>query len=210
LSPSRLVDGAEPLILDASSALNLLGSGRAADILRALGRGAVMLEEAAEEVHRDPLGGGPGAAAIGALAGAGLLRVAPLSPAGYAVFVGLVAAAPPDGLDDGEAATAAHAADGGGVPVLDEKKGTRIASALPAPAPVCTLDLLSHPRVAAALRGGELADAVHSALLHARMRVPAPFRPWVLGLVGAARLRGCASVPRRWFEPRSGPLGDLP
>src|SRR3712207_8487184 len=43
----------------------------------------------------------------------------------YEVFLGLVSAPSPEGLDDGEAATVAHAAEAHGVAVLDERKGDR-------------------------------------------------------------------------------------
>lgn len=207
LGPSRLLDGGAALVLDASTALNLLGSGRVADVLRITGRAAVIVEEAAREVERDPLGGGPGAAAIEALVVARVLHVVSLSSAACGLFTDLIAAPSPDGLDDGEAATIAHALDTGGIPVLDEKKATRIAATLPEFAPICTLDLLSHPGVGAALGPAGLADAVHSAIRHARMRVHPLFRPWVVNLVGAERLRGCASFPQRWLETFSVPAG---
>jgi predicted nucleic acid-binding protein len=203
LGPSRLPDGEATLVLDASAALNLLGSGRAAVVLRTIGRKMVMVEEAAREVEHDPLGRGPGSAAIEALVAARLLRVVSLSPAACDLFANLIAAPSPDGLDDGEAATIAYALDTGGIPVLDEKKATRIVATFPSPAPLCTLDLLSHPDLGAILGHTGLADAVHSAIQHARMRVQPLFRPWVVSLVGIERLRDCASFSQRWLVPSS-------
>jgi len=207
LGPSRLPDGQTALVLDASATLNLLGTSRASDVLRVLGREARLVEEAAGEVKRDPFGG-TGSAAIGALVSARLLHIVSLPPAGYDLFISLVAAPSPDGLDDGEAATIAYAADAGGIPLLDEKKATRIAAALSVSAPLCTLDLLSHPNVAGALGTEELATAVYSALRHARMRIPLLFRPWVVSLVGVGRLRECATFSRRWLEFNAGPSED--
>ncbi|HWX51540.1 MAG TPA: hypothetical protein VNZ61_26140 [Roseomonas sp.] len=199
LGPSRLPDAKTTLVLDASAALNLLGSGRPGDVLRVLGHDAVIVEEAAGEVERDPFGG-PGAAAIAALAGTGLLRIAPLSSTAYERFTDLVAAPSPDGLDDGEAATIAHAFDIGAAALLDERKAERVARATVRSLPVfTTLDLLSSPLLEAALGSGAVADLVFSALRHARMRVPQPFRSWVIGLVGPDRICECPSIPRGWL-----------
>lgn len=212
MGPSRLVNGAA-LVLDASSGLNLLGTGRAAEILRALPHEVFVADKAAAEIGRDPITGAPGAVALDRLATQGLIRVVSLSDPAYDTYLRLVAAASPDGLDDGEAATLAHAADAGAVPVLDERKATRVAAGLRAASPVCSLDLLSHPALAGAIGVAGLADAVHSALRHARMRVPEGFRPWVLGLIDAERLRGCSSIPKRWLSsdaPIGGRSGVIP
>ena len=200
MGPSCLVDGDSSLVLDASSGLNLLGTGCAADVLRVLRRDAVITAQAADEVGRDPLTNEPGRDALERLASAGLLRVVRLSIPAYEHYLALVSAPSPDGLDDGEAATVAHAAEVQGIPVLDERKDTRIASPLCAQAPACTLDLLSHWLVLDLMGTAAVADAVHSALLHARMRVPVFFRPWVIQLLGVDRLRMCSSIPQRWLR----------
>lgn len=202
MGPSRLVDGTT-LVLDASSGLNLLGTGRAAEVLCALPHEVLVTDKAAAEIGRDPITGASGAVALSGLAAQGLVRIVPLSNPAYDIYLRLVAAPSPDGLDDGEAATLAHAADMGAVPVLDERKATRIAGGLPVAAPVCSLDLLSHPALAGALGAAGLADAVHSALRHANMRVPDGFRPWVLGMIGPERLRVCSSIPKRWLSGRA-------
>ena len=198
MGPSRLVDGTA-LVLDASSGLNLLGTGRAAEVLRALPHEVLVTDKAAAEIGRDPITGTPGAVVLSGLAAERLIRIVPLSDPAYDTYLCLVAALSPDGLDDGEAATLAHAADVGAVPVLDERKAIRIAAGLPVAPPVCSLDLLSHPVLARVLGAAGLADAVHSALRHAKMRVPEGFRPWVLGMIDAERLRVCSSIPPRWL-----------
>lgn len=199
MSLSRLVDGVS-LVLDASSGLNLLGTGCAAEILRVLPHELVITEGAFGEVERDPLTGGPGSVVLEQLIAAGLLRVVRLSEPAYDRYLSLAGGPSPDGLDDGEAATVAHAIDVGAAPVLDERKATRIAGFLCASTPVCTLDLIAHSLVLKQLGEAAVANAVYSALLHARMRVQPLFRSWVVSLIGAERLRGCASFPRRWLE----------
>lgn len=210
LGPSRLADGDAPLVLDASSGLNLLGTGRAAAILRVFRRKFLITAQAAGEVDRDPLTNGSGQAALERLFGAGLLYPAQLSMPGYEHYLALVSAPSPGGLDDGEASTVAHAAEIGGIPVLDERKGTRLASPLCAQAPACTLDILSHTLVLNQLGESDVAEAVHSALLHARMRVPAFFRPWVMQLLGPDRLLSCSSIPRRWLTAQAAPIPGKP
>ncbi len=160
-----------------------------------------MVDKAAGEVLRDPLTGITGPPALKELEAAGLLRIVSLSKAGYVAYLGLVGPAEPaDSLDDGEAATLAHALDIGACALVDERKATRIARALmPSRPPLCTLDLLSCPDVAATLGTAQVADMVFSALMRARMRVPPPFRAWITELVGPERLHECASIPRSWL-----------
>jgi hypothetical protein len=144
---------------------------------------------------------------MAALEAAGLLRRVSLSDAGYIAYLSLVgAAAPADSLDDGEAATVAHALDTGAIPLMDERKAARIGQALmPSRPTLCTLDLLSWPVVTTELGAVRVADMVLSALACARMRVPAPFRAWVIRTVGLERLRGCPTVPRSWLaSPEAG------
>jgi predicted nucleic acid-binding protein len=202
LSPSRLADSTSPLVLDASSGLNLLATGQAAAVLQALRRELVITVQAAKEVTRDPLTGAPAQAALERLAKDRLLCSVRLSPKAYECFLGLVSVPSSDALDDGEAATLAHAAEVGGIPVLDERKATRLALPLCAEAPVCTLDILSHQSVIDMLGITSVTDAIYSALFHARMRIPETFRPWVIQLVGTDRLRGCSSVPQRWLATK--------
>jgi predicted nucleic acid-binding protein len=125
-TPSRLTERHRTLVLDASVVINLLGSGRPADVLRLLGRQTVVEERALAEVRRDPSNGRPAQEALNALQMAGLIRCERLSRQGYPSFLALTGAAPPDDLDDGEAATIAHADDIAATPVLDDKKAARI------------------------------------------------------------------------------------
>lgn len=201
MSPSRLTDRDEALVLDASTILNLLGTSHAGAILHLVRRDVVMVDQAADEVLRDPWTNASGQAAVAAFETAGLLRKMSLSDTGYATYLSLVGAAEPsDSLDDGEAATVAHALDTDATALLDERKATRIAQVLmPSRPALCTLDLLSCPIVAAEFGAARMTELVLSALLRARMRVPAPFRAWVIETVGLERLRGCASIPRSWL-----------
>ena len=194
-TPSRLSERHRALALDASVVLNLLGSGRPADVLRLLGREVVVEEQVLAEVRRDPSSGGPARESLDALRAAGLLRYERLSARGYLGFLALTGAAPPDDLDDGEAATIAHAEDVGAVPVMDDKKAARImGTRRPGEVTLTTMDLLASVEVVGDLTEGELADLVFAALSKARMRVLPLFRPWVVALIGKERAESCPSL----------------
>src|ERR1022692_2852810 len=116
-SPSRLNSGHDVLVIDASVAINLLGTGRPADLLRVLKRKVLVDEMALEEVTSDPFRKLPGREAMGALVGSGLISIVRLSDSAFDVFLELTGAPPPDDLGDGEAATLAQSFDIGAVPV---------------------------------------------------------------------------------------------
>ena len=63
-NPSSLRDHHSVLVLDASVALNLLGTGQAARLLQTLGRKIVMDEQAIKEIIYDPSNGAPGEHAL--------------------------------------------------------------------------------------------------------------------------------------------------
>ena len=135
-SPSRLNSDYNLLVVDASVAINLLGTGRSADLLRILDRKVLIDELALKEVTSDPFTKLPGRDAMEALVRSGLISPAQLSASAFeTLFLGLTGASPPDDLGDGEAATIAQSFDIGAVPVIDERKATRIAQSLRPKAP---------------------------------------------------------------------------
>lgn len=197
-SLSRLSEADGSLALDASVVINLLGTGMAAPIVQALGRKCVVERRAWREVTRDPLTGRPAAPMLRALTDRGLLVQEEMRSDATAVFLGLALAGPPDGLGDGEAATLAHAVTIGATAVTDDRKALRVGAAqFPQLRLLSTLDLLGAGATAHALGRTTLADAVYSALIHARMRVPSEFRRWVVGLIGRERASRTPSLGRR-------------
>lgn len=200
--PSRLAERHATLVLDASVLINLLGTGRAADLVRCLGVEVLAVEEAAREVEEDPSDGGPGAVALERLASAGLLRVVRLGPGPLGTYQDLAAGVGVGVvLGEGEAATIAYALHSGATAVLDDKQATRVARGLlSSEPPLCTLDLLASPRVEAALGRAGATDAMYEALVRAQIRVPAEFKEWLIAMVGRERLRGCPSVSPRWLD----------
>jgi predicted nucleic acid-binding protein len=203
-NPSRLNSDHDVLVIDASVAINLLGTGRPADLLRMLNRRVLIDELALEEVTSDPFSRLPGREAIEALIRSGLISSVQLSASAFEVFLDLTGATPPDDLGDGEAATIAQSFDIGAVPVIDERKATRISLSLRPNHPILhTIDILASSAVTAASSRQELGDLVHAALFHARMRVPIPCRDWVRSVIGPERARSCPSLGSvKGFGPR--------
>lgn len=194
-NPSRLTNDHGVLVIDASVAINLLGTGRPADVLRMLNRKVLIDELALEEVTSDPFSKAPGREAMGALIRSDLISSVPLSAPAFDMFLELTGAAPPDDLGDGEAATIAQSFDIGAVPVIDERKATRVSLSLRPGHPILhTIDILACSGVTTVLSQQELGDLVHAALFHARMRVPMPCRDWVSDVIGPERTRTCPSL----------------
>ncbi len=100
-------------------------------------------------------------------------------------------------LDDGEAATIAYAVEHGGIPIIDERKATRIyAEQFQGQALACTVDLFMHEAVTRAIEREKLAQGVINALQLARMRVLPHHVEWVVDLIGSEQALLCASLPR--------------
>jgi predicted nucleic acid-binding protein len=194
-SPSQLTDHHSILVVDASVAINLLGSGSPAELLRALHRPLVMEETARDEVWRNPADGRPAREALDRLVETGLLIYARLSERAYTVFTELTGAEPPDDLGDGEAATIAHAEEVSGVVIADDGKAERIARARSTSIDVLsTLDLLSSTAVMGAIDSERLAELTTAMLQNARMRVSTRHRVWVVSLIGQERAARCRSL----------------
>jgi hypothetical protein len=95
-----------------------------------------------------------------------------------------VGAEPPNDLGDGESAALALAHHLGMGIALDDGKARRICREHFATLqPITSVDLFAHAQVTAAL-GTNHVDALHSALLHARMRVLPDQREWVTRTLG--------------------------
>ena len=183
----------QPLVIDASVAINLLGTGRPADLLRILGHRVIIEETTYKEVDRNPFNGNSGHDSLDDLVSKGLLHLERLSNEGYELFLELTGANPPNDLGDGEAATIAHAIITGGIPLLDEKKGSRIARERGL-AVISTLDLFRSQQILGTMRKEDLADTIYAALINARMRVPPDHRRWIVDLIGVERAASCSCL----------------
>lgn len=172
-------------VFDASVIINLLGSGVAERILRVLPGSRIVVENTSREVIRHPLDRTNRADPVAPLLAAGLLEQVSLTADSLTTFMGLVGAeSPDDSLGDGESAAIAVAHHQQLVVALDDQKARRIAGdRFPQLRLVSSVKVFALPEVAAEL-GNDLANAVHSALINARMRVLAEDEAWVRMLLG--------------------------
>ena len=197
-------DSGATLVADSSVVINLNATGRAADILSALGNPVVVPDSVRRELKDGDRNGHGDADALEALIRSGHVRLVALGSTAYGIYESLIDGSTEYTLDDGEAATVACAIDLSGVALIDERKALRLCSQLfPGLAIVPTIALFLHAEVSKALGQAGQADAVFGALQHARMRVPPAFLPRAIALVGAERARSCASIPRYAFREAS-------
>ena len=195
-TPSRLNSSHTRLILDASVLINLLGTRCPGAILSVLNRVFDIDEVALAEVSIDPCTGRSAETVLRELISGKLLNVVTMDSRAYDKFLEFTGAIPPDDLEDGEAATLAHASlKPDYIAVVDERKATRIASIhKPKIATLNTIDLLSCENLLRGLDKARLSDAVYFALRDARMRVPHNARQWTALVVGEARVQDCPSL----------------
>ena len=194
-NPSRLSNDQDVLVIDTSVAINLLGTGKPAEIFRLLNRKVLIDERALEEVTIDPFNKLHGRESMEALMNLGVISPIQLSAPAFEMFLDLTGANPPDDLGDGEAATIAQAFDIGAVPVIDERKATRISLSLRPKHPVLhTIDILACSAVADGFSRQEIGDLIYAARRHVRMRVPVSCRDWVCDAIGTERVKDCPSL----------------
>ena len=185
-----------PYVIDTSVAINLDASRIAVDIFEALGRPVVIVDTVPGELEG---GRGYGAKVHHTIADwqrRSLAIVVQLSAAGYETFESLITGTAAATLDDGEAATIAHAVDTAGIAVIDEAKARKIsAERFPALVVASTTDLILDPLVLATLGKDRVADGLFYALTGARMRVQRERHTEVVHLIGRERLAQCLSLP---------------
>ena len=185
------------VVADASVVINLNATGFAASILEALPNRFAVVKEVALELENGRRHGRNDADALNTLVAAGRVDLVRLANPGIEYFTSLVSGSAAETLDDGEAATIAYALEHGATALIDERKANRIcAERYSALATGCTIDVLAHNGVEAALGHSRLADGVFNALYHGRMRVLAQHVNSVVNLIGPERAAQCVSLPR--------------
>lgn len=194
---SCLNDPTALVVADASVAINLNATGFAESILDALPNRFAVVEEVALELENGRSRGRNDADALNTLVATGRVDIVRLGNPATEYFTLLVSGSAAETLDDGEAATIAYALEHGATALIDERKAKRIcAERYGALANGCTIDVLAHNEVEAALGHIRLADGVFNALYHGRMRVLAQHVNWVVNLIGPERAAQCVSLPR--------------
>lgn len=196
-SPTFLADPHIPLVADSSTVINLVATGCAPSIIRAIPNPIVAVEVIPDELDTGRQRGRLHAERLKELVASRHIEIVKLSDAGWQHFETLVVGPAEQTLDDGEAATIAYAADCGAVAILDEKKGTRLSALrFPAVGVITTVDLLLHPEVRLSLGDQQFSDAVFAALRDARMAVFPHHANEVVRLIGLERAALCPSLPK--------------
>ena len=205
--PPSLSDYPFLLVADASVIINLNATGCAETILGALPHRVAVVDIVVNEIRGGVRRGRHDAAKLEALIESKLLRVVQLGPQGLLRFESLVVGDAGETLDDGEAATLAYAEEAGAQALIDERKARRLATERYADIPLrCTTDLLACDSVSRVLGPAGIADAIHSALVGARMRVLNEHIAWVIGQIGDQRAAGCPSLSTAVREQARGRL----
>ena len=193
---SCLTNSALPVVADTSVIINLNATGYSAAILDALPNRFLVVENVSFELEVDSRTGRNDAEALSALVAQRSVELVKLGDAGTRHFISLVSGPASQTLDDGEAATIAHALEYDATALIDERKAIRIcAERFGALSTGCTVDIFAQDDVRRILTRDTLADAVFNALYQGRMRVPAPYVEWVVNLIGKERAAQCRSLP---------------
>lgn len=192
-----LTDPSALLVADASTVINLNASGCARRVIEALPNRILVVDIVREELEGGRHRQRPDADLLHDLVKNKKIEIDSLDSAGEGFFEQLVIGDAKATLDDGEAATIAHAVSLNGVAVFDESKAARICGErFPALRLGRTMDIFDHPDVRDALGDDGLADAVFNALYQGRMRVFPHHVDWVVGLIGIDRAEQCTSLPK--------------
>lgn len=194
---SCLTDHERAIVLDASVIINLLATGHASKILRALGMPLFVTGNVVREIEQGAANGRPESALLAELITSNCLQLQELSGPSLEHFFSMVSGNTSDSLGDGEAATLALAHCNGCAAAIDEKKATRIAGErFSAVKLVTTVDILAHAPVRTSLGHEALADGATQALQVARMQVRPHQLTWVTQLIGEDNLAKCASLKK--------------
>lgn len=195
--PTSLTDPSALLIADSSVMINLIATGCASEILRALPIQFLVTDIVVGELATGRRRGRRDAELLEELVGDGIVRIVALDDVAITHFEQLVIGPTAMTLDDGEAATIAYSLANSGVPVIDERKAKRIcAERFPSLSLACSVDIFAHEDVFGVMGSARLAQAVVNALQNARMRVLPHHRQWVLDLIGSEHAARCMSLPR--------------
>ena len=195
--PNCLFDPSAALVLDASVVINLNATGCAGKILDAIPNPIVILEVVLRELQAGRAKGRTDADTVDDLVRNGCVQMAALSPECENNFLALVSGSGATTLDDGEAATIAWSVAYGGIPIIDEKKGSAICrERFPLLQLGTTIDIFAHEQVRSGFGKDELADAIFKTLTLARMRVHEKDIAWVISMIGQERASICNSLPR--------------
>lgn len=194
---SCLKDEDEFLIADASVLINLIASGEAAPILRALPMKVAASEAAVREINSGAANGRPESKILNDLISEDLVEVMAMKPAALDIFSDLVSGSLAQSLGDGEAATVAMASLSGGVAVIDEKKATKVCRERFSHLKIATsVDILSFGTVQSSLGKMALEKCVARSLKLAKMQVWDHQLSWIIDVIGEEQAKTFGSLNR--------------
>jgi predicted nucleic acid-binding protein len=194
----------ETIVTDASTVINLNATGRARDIMQAIGSKFIVIDVVQEELNAGRRSGRRDADLLNGLLADQLFELAHLNTDAMIHFEHLAIGPAVSTLDDGEAATIAYSVTASVTAAIDERKATAICSRRYPALSVCsTVDILAHPDVQTSLGREDLSAAVFRALIHGRMRVLPHNLQWVVDLIGPEQASACRSLPKITRLPRT-------
>jgi predicted nucleic acid-binding protein len=193
-------------VADASTIINLIATGSAADILSALPNRVVVVDHVPAELETGRPRGRVACDGLKALVAGGMIGIVGLPDSAAAHYENLVIGAAAETLDDGEAATIAYALAVAVTPLIDERKATRLcAERFPHLRVGCTVDVLIHPNVQQRLGPEVLRESVFRALQDAQMGALPQHLDWIVEVIGRERAALCPSLPQRVRSAASAP-----
>lgn len=166
-----------PLVLDTSVWINLLSTGRACQIVDAIGSPIYIPEQVLSELKLDPITRKPFSSGPHPALASDRVRMVSLSAEEFDIFVELVGATAPDRLGDGEAASIAIALSRNCRLGLDERKAHRIIrERFSVIETFRSTDMLTHPSLLSAFGADLSRQCYELAIKYGRMHI-APSAP---------------------------------
>ena len=182
------------IVFDASVLINLAVSRHCRIVFKSLNSECIVSPQVLNELNGQSKDNSIRNQVINKLIDQEQLLLVHLNQPESADFLSLVTADETDALDDGEASTIALAKHRNAIAVIDEKKGTRIASSSSPPiATVSTVDLLRWVSTNNT-HNIPICDIVVDALVQSKMRVPHEHVEWITKLVPPEIIPKCTSL----------------
>lgn len=186
-----------PLVGDASVVINLIATGCAREIITTLAQPFAVTENTCAELKDGVSKGHSDYAELMKLIRSGTVAKVALSEAALTVYEKLINGSSAWTLDDGEAATIAHAHAISAIPLLDERKArTLCAASFPHLKILCSAELLMDPALATKFGSQGQIDLIVNALKIGRMRVPPDHVAKIRSIIGEDSASGCPSLPK--------------
>lgn len=190
------IEPQEALIADASVIINLVASGCAEQLISAIPNRISVVEDIIGELDRGMANGHEEAVVLRHLTDCNFVDVVALSECDLELYEKLVCGSAAATLDDGEAATLAYCVGSNAIPLIDERKATRICREnYPFLKPASSVDVFllaaEHPDFG----NGRVGTALFNALRYGRMRVMQHQLDWVVAQIGEDLATQCTSLP---------------